>query len=344
MSVIGTRRHLPSLIVAGALLAGCSSPAATAPLTTGTPPTPPPATATAAPPSVAPSEAATPAITGLTGRVIFARAGGQYGDETAFAMNIDGSDLHQIGELGNSGFPWALRDGSKISVGAEIDGKLGSLIYDFAGEHRYEVPQTDGLMFGAGPITPDGRFLVAETFTSPAFEYQATNVINIATGKMRKLVDGPDYISGDVSPDGKRVLLFLNNPTAQPPAPGQLWVIDLDGKNLHQLTPGGNVAQCCMNYRWSPDGKTVLFAGPEGSLWTIGADGTNLTELFHQDGKWAITPTWSPDGSMIMFALDPLGNQFSHPVNALYVIRADGSGLTLVFESDYFKREPTWLP
>jgi hypothetical protein len=47
---------------------------------------------------------------------------------------------------------------------------------------------------------------------------------------------------------------------------------------------------------------------------------------------------------MILFALDRSENPFMHPPNALYVIRADGSDLTLVFESDYFKREPIWLP
>jgi hypothetical protein len=340
------RRYSLSILVATVLLAGCASPGASAPGASGPAGTPSngpqgaPATEKPSPTTVD----ATPAITGLTGHVVFARAGGQYGDETTFVMNIDGSDLHQIGELARSGFPFVANGGSRIVVGTESPpGHLGSLIFDLDGGNRYEVPQTDGLMFGSAPPTPDGKFLVAETFTT-AFEFQAMNVISIATGKMRTLVDDKHYISGDVSPDGKQVLLFLNNPDVDPPAPGQLWVINLDGTNLHQLTPSGSVVQCCMNYKWSPDGKTVIFASPAGGLWTIGADGSNLTEVFHQDGKWAITPCWSPDGSMIMFALDPTDNPFQHPVNELDVIRADGSDLTVIFKSDYFKREPIWLP
>jgi hypothetical protein len=34
----------------------------------------------------------TPAMAGLTGRIVFTRAGGPYGDETTFVANIDASD------------------------------------------------------------------------------------------------------------------------------------------------------------------------------------------------------------------------------------------------------------
>jgi Tol biopolymer transport system component len=61
------------------------------------------------------------------------------------------------------------------------------------------------------------------------------------------------------------------------------------------------------------------------------------------DGRYAVTPTWSPDGSMIMFALDPIKNPFVHPPNALYVIRADGSDLTQVLGGNNFKRKPYWV-
>jgi Tol biopolymer transport system component len=288
--------------------------------------------------------APTPAITGLTGHVVFARAGSEFGDETTFVMNIDGSDEHRLGELRQSGFPYAAADGSKVIVGTEKGGRLGALIFDLEGAQSFEVPEPADLMWGSGPLTPDGRSMIAETFTSPGFEFVAINLVELATGNRRKVADDWHYIAGDISPDGRRVLLLRNNPTSDPPTPGSLWVVGLDGKGLRQITPTGLAVQCCMNYRWSPVGETVLFASPDGGLWTIGADGSNPTEIFHEDGKWAITPTWSPDGSMIMFALDPSADPFRHPTNALYVIRADGSDLTLILGGGTFKREPIWLP
>ena len=336
------RGHLSCVFLAVVLVGACSSPSASIPSASPTSGAPVPSVIAEQPSPVAPEP--TPGITGLKGHVVFARAGGKYGDETSFVVNIDGSDERQLGELKQSGFPWATPDGSRIIVGTEDKGRLGATIFNLDGAIELLVPEPENLMFGSAPLSPDGRFLVAETFTSPGFEYEATNVVTVATGKMRKLVDDHHYISGDISPDGKQVLLFLNNPEIEPPAPGALWVIGLDGTGLRQVTPAGTAVQCCMNYRWSPDGRTILFASPTGGLWTIGMDGSNLTEIFHQEGKWAITPTFSPDGSMIMFALDPSEDPFHHPSNALYVIRADGSDLTFVLGGGDFRREPIWLP
>ena len=44
-----------------------------------------------------------------------------------------------------------------------------------------------------------------------------------------------------------------------------------------------------------------------------------------------------------MFALDPSSNPFDHPTNGLYVIHADGSGLTKVIGGNDFKRERVWV-
>ena len=73
---------------------------------------------------------------------------------------------------------------------------------------------------------------------------------------------------------------------------------------------------------------------------TIAPDGSKLTRVFKDHrGRYAVTPTWSPDGSMIMFALDPSPNPFSHPPNGLFVMRSDGrGGLQQVIGGDDFKR------
>ncbi len=42
-------------------------------------------------------------------------------------------------------------------------------------------------------------------------------------------------------------------------------------------------------------------------------------------GRFPIHPIWSPDGTKMLFALDPNNDQFTHPNNALWQTRADGS-------------------
>jgi hypothetical protein len=59
-------------------------------------------------------------------------------------------------------------------------------------------------------------------------------------------------------------------------------------------------------------------------------------------GRFPIQPAWSPDATQILFGLDPTYDQFTHPSNGLYVIRADGRNLQLVFGGSNFKSQPEW--
>ena len=70
-------------------------------------------------------------------------------------------------------------------------------------------------------------------------------------------------------------------------------------------------------------------------------DGSGLTKVFEdEEGRFASGPTWSPDGSQILFALNPTNDWFIHEPNGLYVIDADGSDLTLVIGGSDFKSSP----
>lgn len=154
----------------------------------------------------------------------------------------------------------------------------------------------------------------------------------------------------DYSPDGAQ-LVFFRAIAAEPNFPidlgGSLWVVNVDGTNARKLEMPGTMPDWWA--RWSPDGTKILFstarAQPTGELWTIHPDGSNLTKIFEDsEGRFALQPTWSPDGTQIMFALDPIADAFQHPPNELYVIRADGTGLTLVIGGSDFKRGLEWWP
>jgi Tol biopolymer transport system component len=283
-------------------------------------------------------------ITALTGHVIFTRAGGTYGDETVFVAKVDGTDEHQLSELTHGCCPWATRDGSRIVFAANApDLRVTAEIENLDGSHRVLLPLPKGkLSLAAGPLSPDGTLVALEGFDDAHSSAEGVYLARASDGGDRKRVTSKYFAPGDFSPDGKQLLLFQNSSTEHP-IPGSLWLVNVDGSGLHQLTAPETMVQCCFNYRWSPDGTKILFAA-EGSLWTIAPDGSGLTQVFKTvEGRNAITPTWSPDGSMIMFALDPTPNPFNHPVNGLYVIFADGSGLKQVIGGDDFKREPVWV-
>ena len=152
----------------------------------------------------------------------------------------------------------------------------------------------------------------------------------------------------DYSPDGLH-LVFYRAVRAEPDFPidtgGSLWVVNVDGSDPHQLDTG--TVRPWWWARWSPDGSTIVFGAerlqPTGGLWTIKPDGSSLTVLVRGSAsKFPVGPVWSPDGSAVMFVMNPVNDAFRHPDNEIDVISVDGSGLTPVIAGPGFKRLSDW--
>src|ERR1022692_5214545 len=62
--------------------------------------------------------------------------------------------------------------------------------------------------------------------------------------------------------------------------------------------------------QWSPDGKKFLFTrsnfGGKMGLWTINADGAELTQLLPKANTPHFDGSWSPDSKRILFVYDIL--------------------------------------
>lgn len=321
------------LILLSACLSG--SPAASTPEESASTP------ASAAPSFVPPD---------VAGRIIFTRSGGTFGDDTVFTANADGTNQHQLSDLGAACCPWATRDGARILFSTLApDDRVTTNTMNFDGSDKFVIPLPDeALELGPGPFSPDGQQIAFEGFGPREDDPLSGIYIGNADGTNLVRITGPG-IPGDWSPDGTR-LLFFRGPGGDPPRAGSLFLINVDGSEEHQLTPDGVEVTCCWNYRWSPDGSRILFADSEGVIWLIDPDGTDLTQLFvdatvNRVRRYAVTPTWSPDGSQVMFGLSPTPPfSFTAMTSSLYVIEADGTGLTLVISGGDYKREPSWIP
>lgn len=122
------------------------------------------------------------------------------------------------------------------------------------------------------------------------------------------------------SPDGKQLIFRSSRPTSEEdvkiykdlldsglvmPTEMELYICNIDGSELRQLTDLGNA-------NWSPyfhpNGKEVIFAsnyeserGFPFSLYMINTDGTNLRQVTNDD-MFAAFPVFSADGKHLVFS------------------------------------------
>ncbi len=94
--------------------------------------------------------------------------------------------------------------------------------------------------------------------------------------------------------------------------PKEIWVMDYDGANQHQLTYLKSIS---LTPRWSPDGSRIAFTcfapaatgGVSPQICMYSLDTGKVVAFPHFRGT-NITPTWSPDGTQVIFSSSMLGN------------------------------------
>lgn len=108
-----------------------------------------------------------------------------------------------------------------------------------------------------------------------------------------KPVDGT-YLNAALSPDGKHIVFEVLG--------GNLYVVDVDGKNLLDLGPGERPC-------WSPDSKRIAFVIPKddghellsSDIYLIARDGSGKRNLTDSPDAIEMNPNWSPDGRTLVF-------------------------------------------
>jgi Tol biopolymer transport system component len=186
-------------------------------------------------------------------------------------------------------------------------------------------------------VAPDGGH--TEIFVANA---DGTNVQRLTSGQLS--ADQPAW-----SPDGTRIAyrLWANY------SPGRIWVMNADGSNPHAVT--GEAPGEHQSPTWSPrrsDGsyriaysQAAMSGGyMRAQIWSVRDDGTDRRVVTDpSSGSYDDEPSWSPDGSKIVFVRT--GSVNAHEL--LVVNLADGNESTLFapgYDPEGPQGAPAWSP
>jgi Tol biopolymer transport system component len=268
-----------------------------------------------------------------------------------YSMKPDGSDVKQLTNLGsqNIGASWESWsfDGTQI-VFVEYPPNSGPpqlWLMNADGSNQHRVFDDGKFQDAAPSFAPDGSHIVFTRCqptwpaddTSCAIYRVNTNGSGLtAITKFGLNVNDWEPV---YSPDGCTIALDAFGWQGFASA---IWLMDADGTHMRRLTPG---ALGAFNPAWSADGKQVAFAtNLHGDVFffneeigVINSNRTGLRFLTHNNKDWDgyltaphdISPSWSPDGTEIVFERD--SPRFTS--SGIYVVTADGDGLSLRFES-----------
>jgi TolB protein len=283
-----------------------------------------------------------PASTPTNGRIAFVSPGDGGPPSRLYTVAADGSDPRLL-TAHYAEYPDWTSDGSTIAFdsGQNLNGSpLGVpnghiLTVNADGTGLTRVTGGDVDAFGPS-WSPDGTHL-AVAGERPGSR-PGIFILDLATGDMTRLTTNP-YMGywdaePDYSPDGTRIAFIRVRQLIQKGDVSDLtalFVVNVDGSGLRRLTPWDMDVGLPS---WSPDGSTIAFnskdhsLGPAGSpsqILVIGADGTGQKQLTSEKNAASFWPSWSPDGSRIVFTrfvFAPEGQPFG-----LYTMKADGSDL-----------------
>jgi Tol biopolymer transport system component len=279
-----------------------------------------------------------------------------------YLMRPDGSDAHEIAtDLAGGEHPDWSPDGTLIAINVMVkEGVFEIWTVRADGTDPQKLLGCDAapcVEVGGQAWSPDGRQLAFGRVINATGSYRddhlTLEVLDLVTRKTRVIAAAPavgaaavQYLDPRWSPDGTQVVFTVDRyatpPTNENMLGSSIAIVKTDGSEVEApriLTEPGLFA----TYPdWSPDGKTIVFSThglgsfqtttKASNLYAIRPDGTGFTQVTHfgDSDTRATQPTWTPDGTQIIFtdilrnASDPYGDRHAA------FIDPDGANLKVV--------------
>lgn len=161
--------------------------------------------------------------------------------------------------------------------------------------------------------SPDGRVAFSATLGEVTGRGTGTDILVMdADGSHVRRLGGTEFDDEkpDWSPDGSRVV-FQSRADDEV----RLWVASTQTQSLHEI--GADESWSATEPAWSPDGRWIAYIryrngapldegryDSESELWRVRSDGTDHRSIASSGGLIRSSPSWSPDGRLIVFEQD----------------------------------------
>jgi TolB protein len=319
-----------AVFIVGALaLAACGGSNTTASSTTAS--NTPSATATTALPQAAITDypaTPLPAPT-VAGTIAFVKtvnvSAGAASQTDIYVVKTDGSGLVRLTDAnGMEEHPAWSPDGRKIAYSQTLgDYGQAAAIWVVNADGSRPVRLTPPAVHGVWPTwSPDGKRIAFARVMPSGSQY--VYVMNADGSGIRAVGNKLELANQTFAPDGR--IIGMRD--------GEVYAVNPDGTGLTPLTTGADLGADGGTFALSPDGTKIVLENSIGQLRIapVQGDGTPVmvatSVSYLIPDPWTV-PSWSPDGRVLAISNSDIFGVRGAPI---YVINADGTGLTAVPE------------